>query len=171
MENNPQCDFNDFMVTENFNYLELIHSNTAKARGIDNTPSDTIKNNLIEACTNLWQPVRDILGVAIKVNSGYRSPTLNKAIGGSSTSAHCYGYAIDFVAPQFGTATDIAKKLKLELERQGLAWDQLILEYPSSPRAWIHLGWKNRAGQQRKQILTAVKNKNGKTVYLEGIRG
>ena len=170
MKNSPQCDFNDFMVTENFNYLELIHSNTAKARGIDNTPSEQIKNNLIASCKNLWQPARDILEVPMKINSGYRSPVLNKIIGGSTTSTHCYGYAIDFVAPKFGTTTDIVKTLVQEFTKRGIAWDQIILEFPSSPNSWVHLGWKSGSGAQRKQVLTAVKNKQGKTVYLPGIK-
>lgn len=170
MTNKQQCDPNDFQVTENFNFLELIRSNTAKARGIDNMPSEQIKKNLIGSCESLWQPARDILGVPIKINSGYRSPTLNKAIGGSKTSSHCYGYAIDFVAPKFGTTTEIVKALVKAFNEKGIAWDQIILEFPSSPNSWVHLGWKHSSGAQRKQILTAVKNKQGRTVYLPGIK-
>lgn len=115
MKNKQQCDANDFQVTENFNYLELINSKTASARGINNIPPEEFKKNLIDSCINLWQPARDILGVPMKINSGYRSPVLNKAIGGSTTSIHCYGYAIDFVAPKFGTTTEIVKTLVLSL--------------------------------------------------------
>lgn len=170
MKNKQQCDANDFQVTENFNYLELIDSKTASARGINNIPPEEFKKNLIDSCSNLWQPARDILGVPMKINSGYRSPVLNKAIGGSTTSTHCYGYAIDFVAPKFGTTTEIVKTLVSEFTKRGIAWDQIILEFPSSPNSWVHLGWKHNSGKQRKQILTAVKDKQGKTIYLPGIR-
>lgn len=156
------------MITKNFSYEELVHSNTAKAKKIDNTPSPRHKQNLIDSCINLWQPARDILGKPMKVSSGYRSPALNKAVGGSSTSAHSYGFAIDFTAPEFGNTKDIVRKLVEEFNKRGIKWDQIILEFPSSPNSWVHLGWKNGAGQQRKQILTAVK-KGGKTVYLKGI--
>lgn len=157
-------------ITDNFSYEELIHSNTAKARGIDNTPTKQIKDNLIESCKSLWQPAREILGKPMKVSSGYRSKALNRAIGGSTSSAHCYGYAIDFTSPEFGSTTEIVKTLVKAFNEKGIAWDQIILEFPSSPNSWVHLGWKHSSGKQRKQVLTAIKNKQGKTIYLPGIK-
>lgn len=155
-------------ITKNFHYSELIHSRTAAARGINNTPPEAIKNNLIGATKNLFQPVRDLLGQAMIISSGYRSPNLNRVIGGSSTSAHCCGYAIDFTAPSFGNTRKIAKFLAEELPKRGIKFDQIILEFPDSPSSWIHIGWKSPTGSQRGQILTA-KKVAGKTKYLAGL--
>lgn len=165
------CTGLEYPVTKNFNFKELIHSNTAVARGISNVPSDQIHKNLVESCINLWQPARDILGVPMNISSGYRSPRLNKAIGGSPTSAHSYGYAIDFTAPKYGNTTEVVKALVKAFNEKGILWDQIILEFPSSPNSWVHLGWKSGSGAQRKQVLTAVKNKQGRTIYLPGIKG
>lgn len=156
------------MITKNFSMAELTHSNTAKARGISNVPNDAHKANLIASAKNLWQPVRDILGVPMRVSSGYRSPQLNRAVGGSPTSAHSHGFAIDFTAPSFGNTRQIAKKLATELNARGIKFDQLILEFPDSTGSWIHLGYKSPSGKQRGQLLTAVKH-GGKTVYLSGL--
>ena len=156
------------MITKNFSLEELTHSNTAKARGISNVPNDTHKANLIASAKNLWQPVRDILGVPMIVSSGYRSPALNRAVGGSATSAHSHGFAIDFTAPKLGNTRAIAKKLTTELKARGIKFDQLILEFPDSDSSWIHLGYKSPSGKQRGQLLTAVK-RGGRTVYLSGL--
>lgn len=157
------------MITKNFTMAELTHSNTAKARGISNVPNDTHKANLIESAKNLWQPVRDILGVPMIVSSGYRSPALNRAVGGSSTSAHSHGFAIDFTAPRFGNTRAVAKKLAAELKACDIKFDQLILEFPDSISTWIHLGYKAPNGRQRGQLLIAVK-RGKKTVYLQGLQ-
>lgn len=67
------------MITKNFSLAELTHSDTAKARGISNVPSEAHKANLVASAKNLWQPARDILGVPMIVSSGYRPPELNRA--------------------------------------------------------------------------------------------
>lgn len=157
------------MITKNFSMAELTRSNKAKEYGINNVPTDRHKANLIESTKNLWQPVRDILGVPMLVSSGYRSPALNRAVGGSNTSAHSHGYAIDFTAPRFGNTRQIAKKLATELKARGIKFDQLILEFPDDHRTWIHLGYKSPSGKQRGQLLTAVK-RGKKTVYLQGLQ-
>lgn len=156
-------------ITENFTLSELTHSNTAVARKISNEPNLTHKNNLIASAINLWQPVRELLGKPMIINSGYRSAAVNRAVGGSQTSAHSHGFAIDFVCPKFGSSTDIAKFLVAELPKRGIKFDQLILEFPGQAGSWIHLGYKNGAGQQRGQVLTA-KKVGGKTKYLAGIQ-
>lgn len=155
-------------ITENFNLKELIHSNTAVARGIKNNPSAQHELNLVESVTHLWQPVRDMLGTPMIISSGYRSPTLNKAVGGSSSSAHSYGYAIDFKSPAFGDSIAIAKFLEKELKARKIPFDQMILEFPHTAGSWVHLGYKNGKGQQRGKINTA-KKVNGRTVYLDGL--
>lgn len=158
-----RADPNDDKITKNIRLSELTLSPTAQRLGIDNTPNENIKQNLIESCTNLWQPTRDLLGVAMSISSGYRSPALNKAVGGSPTSAHCYGRAIDFTAPKFGSPRKIVEFLAKELPKHGVKFDQIILEFDR----WIHLGYKSPNGEQRGQVLTA-KKVNGKTKYFVG---
>lgn len=159
----------DGYITPNFSFAELVKSATAKRLGIDNTPNDVHKNNLIVSVIHLFQPVRELLGVPVLINSGYRSATVNKMVGGSPTSAHCMGFAIDFVAPKFGNTRQITNFLATELVARGIGFDQIILEFPDSANSWIHLGYKDRHGRQRGQLLTATKQ-GGKTVYLQGLR-
>lgn len=156
------------LVTANFRYSELIHSNTAVRLGIENTPNAVHKANLIESCTKLWQPARDILGKTMIISSGYRSPLVNSKVGGSDSSAHSIGCAIDFTSPSFGSSRTIANKLAQEFKTTGIKFDQIILEFPDTDSSWVHLGYKNLKGEQRCQLLTAVK-RNGKTVYLSGL--
>ena len=125
--------------------------------------------NLTESVLKLWQPARELLGVPMLVSSGYRSPKLNKAVGGSSTSAHSYGFAIDFTAPGFGNTRKIANFLAKEFKARGIMFDQIILEFPDSPNSWVHLGYKSSKGLQRNQLLTASKDMNGRTVYTVGL--
>lgn len=156
-------------ITANFKLSELTHSNTAVARKLSNKPSTTHEQNLVAATINLWQPVRDLLGHPMEVSSGYRSRAVNAAVPGSSnSSAHSLGFAIDFVCPEFGDTIAIAKFLVEKLYTQKIGFDQLILEFPNSGNSWIHLGYKNGAGAQRRQILTA-KKVNGKTEYFPGL--
>lgn len=156
-------------LTKNFTLGELTRSATAGRLGLNNTPDERATTNLRQSARGLWQPVRDILGVPMVVSSGYRNPTLNRAIGGSTTSAHCYGLAIDFTAPAFGNTRKIARYLVAELKERDIKFDQLILEFPDDVGSWIHLGYKHPNGQQRGQVLTAVK-RGGRTVYLSGLR-
>lgn len=155
-------------ITENFHFSELIHSNTAVRKNIPNVPTAQHKANLIQATKQLFQPMRELLGHAVLISSGYRSQAVNQAVGGSATSAHSVGFAIDFTCPKFGNPRKIAEFLSKELPKRGIKFDQLILEFPDSPSAWIHLGFKARDGRQRGQILTAKKVR-GKTKYFSGL--
>lgn len=155
-------------ITQNFYYSELIQSSVALRLGINNTPTAEHQKNLIEATKKLWQPTRDLLGKSMLVSSGYRSPALNDAVGGSDSSAHSIGFAIDFTSPSFGNTRKIAEFLVKELKRKNIKFDQIILEFPDSPSSWIHLGYKSQTGQQRGQVLTAKKI-DGRTRYLTGL--
>ena len=139
-------------MTENFPYEEMTASDYAIRHGLDNTPSDTSKVRLLETAKQM-EVVRSLLGNnSIHVNSAYRSPTLNRASGGSPTSAHCLGYAVDFTCHGFGTPYEIVEHLK----SSGLKYDQLIYE-----GTWVHISFDPR---YRQQTLTAVFSKN-KTTY------
>jgi len=145
-------------LSKNFTLQEFTKSQTAERRGIDNAPVEGHIENAKALFENVVQPVRDNFGVTI-INSGYRSGDLNYAIGGSNTSQHCKGQAVDIECP--GTPTyDVAKWIKDNLD-----FDQLILEFytPGIPDSgWVHVSYKTE--DNRKGVLTAMKE-NGKTVY------
>lgn len=152
------------MLTNNFSLQEMIKSETALRKGMDNHPySDEVLQNLIVLCEQVLQPLRDAYGVGIKVNSGYRSPEVNASVGGSKTSDHCKGQAADIEIPGVANA-DLAQYIADNFE-----YTQIILEFytqgiPDS--GWVHVSYD--ANNLKRQVLTAVKQ-NGKTVYLPGI--
>lgn len=146
-----------------FTMEELIRSDTARAKGIDNTPTPEHVQHLIETVERMVDPLRDRWAVVcaneqlgtpqIRVSSGYRSPALNRAVGGSSTSAHVLGYALDLV-PLNGQLRRFKEVCRDFL--RGKKFDQMISEDEDSsgiPK-WIHLGYKNAEGKQRRQFLS-----------------
>jgi len=149
-------------LSKNFSLQEFTKSQTAERRGIDNTPVEGHLENAKALFENVVQPVRDNFGVTV-INSGYRSGDLNYAIGGSNTSQHCKGQAVDIECP--GTPNyDVAKWIEDNLD-----FDQLILEFytPGIPDSgWIHVSYKTE--DNRNASLTAMKE-NGKTVYKPGL--
>ena len=149
-------------LSKNFTLTEFTKSQTALRQGIDNTPSDEHLEAAKVLFENVVQPVRDHYGPTV-INSGYRGPELNKAVGGSSTSQHCKGQAVDIEIPGIANY-DVAVYI-----RDNLDFDQLILEFytPGIPNSgWVHVSYNN-TGDQRKSTLTALKE-NGKTVYKQG---
>jgi hypothetical protein len=145
-------------LSNSFNLIEFTSSETASRRGIDNTPSIAVIENLRLLCENVLQPLRDKYGKSINITSGYRSPKLNKAIGGSSTSQHCFGQAADI-------QVDRKDYLKVWEILKTLPFDQIIFEFGTeSAPDWIHVSFVQ--GKNRGQKLKAVKNIFGKTQYL-----
>lgn len=130
-------------ISKYFTLEEMLASQTAARLCIDNTPNDDKFINIVETCRRA-DSVREYLGYPMIVTSGYRSIALNKAIGGSETSSHCKGEAIDFRCPQFGVPKDVFEALM----KSGIRFDQLILEYPDSPSAWVHIGFGERMRNQ-----------------------
>ena len=144
-------------VTKNFTLLELTSSETAARKGIDNTPSAEVIDNLKQLFENVVQPLRDWYGKSINVSSAYRSSTLNKAIGGSATSDHCLGRAVDFTLPK-----EDYKKVFEHLKT--MSFDQLIWEMGNDEAPqWIHVSYRTTGN--RKQVLKAHKNVLGQTKY------
>lgn len=130
----------------NFRLSEFLRSDTAVRRGIDNVPHAEQLANLRNVLAPGMQRVRSCLGVPVHITSGYRSPAVNAAVGGSRNSQHCQGLAADFVAPDFGLPRQVARYL---MERSGeIRYDQLIWE-----GAWVHISFV--AAQPRSQVLTA----------------
>ena len=140
-------------LSPNFTIQEFIESDTAIRRKIRNIPSAKVLERLRNTAAGM-ERVREILGdVPILVTSGYRSPALNAAVGGSATSDHVDGDACDFKAPAFGRPIEICHALV----KAGLKFDQLIEE-----GTWVHISWGPR---MRQQVLTM---RNGR--YFNGLR-
>ena len=143
-------------LSENFSLQELLKSQTALRKGIDNKPAHPeIITNLQVLCEKVLQPVRDHFAKPVVINSGYRCPKLNKAVGSSSKSQHTKGEAADIEIP------GVSNKELAEYIEDNLPFDQLILEFyngvdPSS--GWVHVSYVNDS-DNRKQTLTI--NKNG----------
>lgn len=147
-----------------FTISELTRSDTASIKQIDNTPNKEITEHLIELVEKLLDPLRNdwaeycdvnrLGNPAISVNSGYRCNELNKAVGGSLTSAHLTGYAADII-PSNGRMKEFQVWITEAIEKYD--FDQLIYEKPRNGIAsWIHLGLKNKEGLQRRQKFTII---------------
>ena len=150
-------------LTKNFGYQEMIKSSTADRLGISNDATREHVINLVNLCNFILQPVRDEFG-PIRINSGYRSPALNKAVGGSKTSQHCNGQAADFESTRISNP-DLAKWIE-----KNLIFDQLILEFydgvdPNS--GWVLCSYV-LDGSNRSKTMTALRV-NGKTQYKNGL--
>ena len=151
-------------LTNNFTLEELTKSETALRRNLDNTPTVEVVENLKVLAEKVLQPVRDHFAKGVKVNSGYRAPEVNAAVGGSKTSDHCLGMAADIEIPGLPNA-ELAQWIEANLE-----YTQLILEFytPGVPDSgWVHVSYD--PANLKKQSLTAVK-REGKTVYLPGLQ-
>lgn len=137
-------------ISKNFTLEEFITSDSAIKYNIDNTPTKEVQQHIIDLVVNILQPLRDAYGKPIIINSGYRNPQLNSKVGGSKTSAHLTGYAADTRASNMKEYQDFLLKWI-----KGRQFDQIIIEYPKNGIAsWLHIGYKNNQGKQRKQILT-----------------
>lgn len=141
-------------LTPHFASEELCFSSTAVAHGLDNTPTPEVLDHMKVLAEGLEQ-VRTCLGAAMHIDSGYRSPELNKLVRGVPTSAHVTGYAADFICPTFGTPLDIVHKL----QTSGIHFDQVIQE-----GTWVHISF---APTMRQEVLTAH-FAGGKATYTHG---
>jgi zinc D-Ala-D-Ala carboxypeptidase len=150
-------------LSPNFTLGEMIKSETASRRGLDNTPGPAEIENLRALCQNVLQKVRDHYKKGIHVNSGFRHPDVNAAVGGSRTSDHTKGQAADIEIPGVANG-DLAQWIADNCE-----FRQLILEFytPGIPDSgWVHVSFVK--GDNKKEVLTALKE-NGKTVYKPGL--
>jgi hypothetical protein len=145
-------------LSEHLSLAEVTRSDMAKRRGISNMPTPEHLENFKKLAENIFEPIRKHFGVPILVSSGYRSKALNTAIGGSLSSQHLLGQAIDI--DMDGTKNGVTNKMVFDYIKANLNFDQLINEFDYS---WVHVSY-NPSGKQRKQILNAVKV-GGKTTY------
>lgn len=122
-------------LTPHFTLEELTRSSVAQARGLPNNPPPELLTRLI-LTAEMLERIRTTLGVAVSVTSGYRSPQVNIAVGGATSSDHTQGHAADIVAPAFGTPYDVAATLAPLVSTLGIG--QLILEGIAGKR-WVHV--------------------------------
>ncbi len=146
-------------LSPNFELSELLHSQEAIRRGIDNTPTSTIVAELQRLAQLILQPLRDHVGRPIVISSGYRSPALNVAVGGARESAHMQGRAADITVPGMKP-----REVCLAIVELGLPFDQVI----SEGGAWCHVAIAGPGARPRREQLTAIFGPGGVT-YLQGI--
>jgi hypothetical protein len=144
-------------LSKNLALAEVTRSETAKRKGISNMPTPEHIENFKKLAETVFQPIREHFGVPIHISSGYRSKALNTAVGGSLSSQHCSGEAIDI--DMDGTA--ITNKQIFDFIKDNLTWDQMIWEFGTDANPdWVHVSYES-TGKQRKQILKASKTASG----------
>lgn len=134
-------------LSKNFTLEELTFSATARIRKIDNTPTGPALENLSRLCNSLLQPIRDSLQLPIIVSSSYRSPSLNKAVGGAKNSQHLYGEAADIVCSDnqklWNTICGLILKGEITvgqlIDEKDLKWIHISLPTPSHHNQILHI--------------------------------
>jgi hypothetical protein len=148
------------MISKHISDKEATKSITALRLGIDNTPNGTAYNNMKTLAANVFEPLREWVGGPIKITSIYRSTELNEAIGGSKTSQHCKGQAID-IDDIYGYKTNAEM---FDYIKNNLEFDTLIWEFGSDNPDWVHISYVDLE-KNRKRILKAVRDQ-GKVKYI-----
>jgi len=147
-------------LSEHLELSEVIRSESAKRRGISNMPTEEHIKNLKLIAEKVFEPIRANFRQPIRISSGYRSQTLNAAIGGATRSQHSTGEALDI--DMDGTA--LSNKEIFNFIKERLPFDQLIWEFGNEHNPdWVHVSYRADSNQ-RKQVLRAIKE-NGKTKY------
>jgi hypothetical protein len=149
-------------LSEHLDLSEVIRSESAKRKGISNMPTPEHIENFKLLAEKVFQPIREHFRCPIHISSGYRSKELNQAVGGSSSSQHCTGEAID--VDMDGTPNGVTNRMVFDYIKDNLEFDQLIYEFGDANNPdWVHVSYET-TGKQRKQILRASRV-NGKTTY------
>lgn len=149
-------------LSEHLDLSEVIRSESAKRNGITNMPIALHIENFKLLAEKIFEPIRNNFRCPIHISSGYRSTELNRAIGGSLTSQHCTGEAIDI--DMDGSPNGVTNKMVFDFIKNNLEFDQLIWEFGTNENPdWVHVSYES-TGKQRKQVLKAIRV-NGKTQY------
>jgi hypothetical protein len=150
-------------LTPHFHLDQLIASETAQARGIDNHPDAIALRNLQRLAEGLEQ-VQTLLGHPLQISSAYRSPALNAAVGGALRSQHCKGLAADFTCAAFGPPLAVAHAISTNSNASAanIRFDQCILEYGR----WVHLSFASPDTEPRQRVLSIHDSRQG---YLLGL--
>ncbi len=136
-----------------FTISELCQSNVAFTLGIKNKPSEKETEHMLELIEYILDPLREAWGAPIIVTSGFRCDELNAAVGGSKTSVHPYGWAVDIV-PKRTNLDDFGKFIKKWVKDNDIAFDQIIFEKNAKGDRWVHIGLYNRQGKQRRKLFS-----------------
>ena len=148
-------------ISEHLDLSEVMRSETAKRLGVSNTPTPEHIENFKKLAENVFEKIRNNFRVPIHISSGYRSIELNRAIKGSSSSQHCKGEAIDI--DMDGSSNGVTNRMVFDYIIKNLDFDQLIWEFGTSENPdWVHVSYSS-SGNQRKQVLKAVRGANGTT--------
>ena len=149
------------MISKHISDKEGVYSRTALRLEIKNKPNKQQLNNMVELAENIFEPLRSYANGPIKINSFFRSPELNKAIGGSGKSQHCNGQAID-LDDTFGHKTNAQMYYFIKSE---LDFDQMIWEFGTDGNPnWVHVSYVSPE-ENRNRCLKAYKE-NNKTKYM-----
>ena len=149
------------MISAHISYKEAVYSRTATRLDIDNNPDDMEVYRMSLIAEEVFEPLRAWVGGPIKINSFFRSPELNTAIGGSTKSQHCQGQAID-LDDTFGRATNAEM---YDFIKEHLDFDQMIWEFGDDDNPdWVHVSYVS-SDKNRNRCLKAYKE-NGKTKYM-----
>lgn len=162
-------------ISDHISYVEATKSQTATRHGIDNTPTDQQLKNMRMVAEGCFEPARNYFAMAIGVNSFFRSPEVNRAVGGSGTSQHCAdedkagieAAAIDQDCDLMGN--NLTNSELFYWQKDNVEFDQLIWEYGDDPSkdgaqpGWVHIS--KRTHQNRGQVLICYKDANNKTKY------
>jgi len=147
------------MISEHISEKESVYSRTALRLNIDNTPTEEHRDNMCLLAENIFEPLRSYAGGPIKINSFYRSPELNKAIGGSTKSQHCNGQAID-IDDTFNRMTNAEM---YHFAKEHLDFDQMIWEFGDNENPnWIHISY---VGERNRNRCLKAYRENGKSKY------
>lgn len=144
-------------LSRHFTFAEMTVSEAATRHRLDNTPGPEEMAALKDLCIHILDPLREALGAPVIITSGYRSPDVNRKVKGSKTSQHVMGQAADLIVPGKSVHQVCTKIVQLKLP-----FDQLIYEFGS----WTHVSYGPR---NRRQVLTAGYNMQGKVAYTPGL--
>jgi hypothetical protein len=147
-------------ISDHITYAEAIHSNTAKRKSIDNTPNEAQVEAMKLLAEKIFEPLRKWVGGPIKVNSFFRSVTLNETIGGAASSQHCKGQAID-IDDVYGYKTNAEMYKWIQ---ENLDYDQMIWEFGTDTQPnWVHISYVSKE-ENRNKCLKAYKE-HSRTKY------
>ena len=148
-------------ISKHFTYKEGVYSNTATRLGLKNEPTEEYEGIMELLSEKVFEPLRMHVNGPIKINSFYRGPELNKAIGGSSKSQHCNGQAMD-IDDTYGYMSNADM---YEYIKNNLSFDQMIWEFGSDKNPdWVHVSYVNEEAN-RNRCLLAYKDQDNKTKY------
>ena len=149
-------------LSEHISYKEGVYSITALRLGLKNDPSKEHLKNMKLISEKVFEPLRDYVGSPIKINSFYRGPELNKAIGGSSKSQHCKGQAIDLD----DTLNGFSNSTMFNWIQDNLDFDQMIWEFGNEFNPdWVHVSYVSPE-KNRNRCLKAYRTSLSKTKYM-----